>query len=161
MHAGPIVIGFDGSPAARQAVQESGMLLAGRPAVVVVVWKQGLAFEVLELPTIVGLPPVQLDIRTALQIDQQMYERAQQLAQQGAELAREAGLEARSLAVAEDPDVPVGDVLVRVARERDAAAVVVGPHGHGSLAQVLPGRISNDVMRSAECPVVLVRPHEH
>jgi nucleotide-binding universal stress UspA family protein len=161
VHAGPIVIGFDGSPAAQQAAQESGALLSGRRAVVVVVWKQGLGFELLALPTIVGLPPVELDTRTALEIDQQMYERAQQLAQQGAEIAREAGLEAGSLAVAEDPDVPIGDVLVRVARERDAAAVVVAPHGHGPVAQALPGRLSNDVMRSAACPVVVVRPHEH
>jgi hypothetical protein len=51
MRFGPIVIGYDGSVAAEHAVREAGELLGGRPALVVVVWNQGLGFELLELPT--------------------------------------------------------------------------------------------------------------
>jgi hypothetical protein len=58
MRSGPIVIGYDGSPAAEHAVAEAGDLLNGRLALVVVVWNQGLGFELLELPTAtIGLPP--------------------------------------------------------------------------------------------------------
>jgi nucleotide-binding universal stress UspA family protein len=113
MRSGPIVIGYDGSPAAEHAVAEAGDLLSGRPALVVVVWNQGLGFELLELPTAtIGLPPAQLDIRTALEIEKSMQERAQRLAQKGATLARDAGFDAEGLAVADDVDVPVSETIV-------------------------------------------------
>jgi nucleotide-binding universal stress UspA family protein len=158
MGSGPIVIGYDGSPAADHAVREAGALLAGRQALVVVVWKQGLGFELLELPTAtLGLPPARLDIRTALEIDRAMAEGAQRMAQHGAGLAGEAGFEAEGLAVADDIDVPVSETLVSVARERDAQAMVVGAHAHGPLGDVVLGRITRDVIRQAPCPVVAVR----
>src|SRR3954468_13526374 len=108
MRSGPIVIGYDGSHEAEHALREAGALLAGKPALVVVVWKQGLGFELLELPTAtVGLPPAQIDIRSALEIDEAMQQRARQLAQQGADIARDAGFEAEGLAVADEPDIPI------------------------------------------------------
>jgi nucleotide-binding universal stress UspA family protein len=161
VRSGPIVIGYDGSAAAEHAVREAGELLRGRPALVVVVWKQGLGFELLELPTAtIGLPPAQIDIRTAFEIDEAMQERAQRLAQKGAGLARKAGLEADGLAVADDVDVPVSETIVKVARERDAPAIVVGAHGHGPAAEVILGSTTRDVVRHAPCPVLVVREYE-
>jgi nucleotide-binding universal stress UspA family protein len=161
MRSGPIVIGYDGSSAAEHAVREAGELLGGRPALVVVVWKQGLGFELLELPTTtIGLPPAQLDIRAAFEIDEAMQERAQLLAQKGAGLAREAGFEADGLAVADDVEVPVSETIVKVAREREARAVVLGAHGHGRTAEVILGSTTRDVVRHAPCPVLVVREHE-
>jgi nucleotide-binding universal stress UspA family protein len=160
MHSGPIVIGYDGSPAAEHAVAEAGDLLSGRPALVVVVWNQGLGFELLELPTAIGLPPAQLDIRTALEIEKSMQERAQRLGQKGASLAHDAGFDALGLAVADDVDVPVSETIVKVARERDAQAVVLGAHGHGRAAEVIIGSTTRDVVRHAPCPVLVVgEPH--
>src|SRR4051794_20568266 len=118
MRSGPIVIGYDGSPAAAHAIRESGELLTGRPALVVVVWKQSLGFELLELPAAtIGLPPAQIDVRTALEIDEAMQERAQRLAQKGAGLARDAGFDAEGLAVADDVEVPVSETIGKVAGE--------------------------------------------
>jgi nucleotide-binding universal stress UspA family protein len=156
--SGPVVIGYDGSEASDQAVRASGGLLSGRSALVVVVWKAGLGWELVELPAAsIGLPPAPIDVRTAVEIDQAMAERAQKLAQQGAERAREAGFQADGLAVAEDVGTPVAETIVNVARERDAAAVVVGAHGHGRLSEVILGSTSRDVIRRARCPVVVVR----
>jgi nucleotide-binding universal stress UspA family protein len=160
MGSGPIVIGYDGSPAAEHAVREAGALLPGRPALAVVVWKQGLGFEALETPTATGFPPVEIDIRTAVDMDREMSDRAQRLAQQGARLARDAGFEAQGLAIAEDVDMAVADALLRVAGERDAQAIVIGPHGHGRIGEMLPGRTSREVIREAPCPVLVVRPPE-
>jgi nucleotide-binding universal stress UspA family protein len=157
MGSGPVIIGFDGTPAAEHALREAGALLGRRPAIVLVVYKAGLGFELLELPTVAGLPPAPLDIRTAVEVDRTLSERAQQLAQQGAQLAREAGFEAEGLAVADDPETPVAETIVAVARERDAAAIAVGAHGHGPLSEVFLGSTSRDVIRRAECPVVVVR----
>jgi nucleotide-binding universal stress UspA family protein len=61
------------------------------------------------------------------------------------------------MAVADEVDVPVAETLVNVARERDAAAMVVGAHGHGRLSETLLGSTSRDVIRRAPCPVVVSR----
>ena len=155
--SGPIVIAYDGSRAAEHALREAGPLLAGRSALVLVVWKAGVAFELMELPTAtIGLPPAPVDIRTALEIDQATYDNAQRTAEQGAQLAREAGFrEADPLVVAEEPEIPVAETIVTIAGERDAPAIVVGAHGHGRLGEVILGSTSRDVIRRAEQPVVV------
>jgi nucleotide-binding universal stress UspA family protein len=153
MGRGPLIIAFDGTPAAERAIRDAAALLGRRRAVVAVVWKAGLAFELRERPTAtVGLPPAPIDVRTAAEIDERNYESARNLARQGAGLARELGLEADPLVVAEDPETPIAETIVSLAKERDAQAVVVGPHRHGP---VLLGGVSRDVVRHAPCPVVV------
>jgi nucleotide-binding universal stress UspA family protein len=155
MGTGPIVIGFDGSSDSQHAVREAGDLLVSRRAIVTVVWKAGLAFELFESPTAtLGLPPAPIDVRTGLEIDAALYENARRVAERGAELAREIGLEAEPLVVAEDPEIPVSETLTRLARERDSQAIVVAPHRHGHGPLVL-GSTSRDVVRTAPCPVVM------
>jgi nucleotide-binding universal stress UspA family protein len=124
---------------------------------VLVVWKSGLGFELLEMPSVAGLPPAPIDIRTALEIDESLYESAQRLARKGAGIARDAGLEAEALVVAEAPEIPVSETVVRVARERGSSAVVVGERGHGRLGEVFLGSVSRNVIRYAPCPVIVVR----
>jgi nucleotide-binding universal stress UspA family protein len=157
--SGPVVIAYDGGPNGEQAIREAAALLEPREAVVVTVWKEGLGFELLELPTAtVGLPPAPIDIRTALEIDQANQERAQAIAQRGAGIAREAGFEAVGLAVADEPEVPVPETIVRVATERDARAIVAGTHGHGGrLSEIVLGGTTRDILRHAPCPVLVVR----
>jgi nucleotide-binding universal stress UspA family protein len=155
---GPVLIAFDGSPASEHAIREAGKLLGGRPALVLVVWKAGVGFELLELPTAtIGLPAAPIDIRTAMEIEREQQERAQQLAQQGAELARQAGFEAEGLAVAEDLEITVAETITTLARERDSQAIVVGAHGHGRISEAILGSTSRDVIRRAARPVVVVR----
>jgi nucleotide-binding universal stress UspA family protein len=156
--SGPVVIAFDGTEASQHAIRESGGLLSGRKALVVVVWKAGIGFELVAPgATAIGLPPAPLDVRTALEIDEKLAERAQQLAAQGADLARQAGYDAEGLAVAEDIDVPTSDTIASLAKERDAQAVVVGLHGHGGLGGVLLGPTSREIIRHSPAPVVVVR----
>lgn len=150
------MIGFDGSPAAEQALRDGGALLAPRPALVVVVWEAGRAFDLVDIPTgVLEAPPATLDIRTALGLDEAMYEAAAQLAERGTALAVAAGLDAEGLAVADD--LTVADTLVRVVQEHDAAALVVGAHGHGGLRELLLGSTSRAVVHRAPCPVMVVR----
>jgi nucleotide-binding universal stress UspA family protein len=151
---GPIVIGYDGSPAADRAVREAGELVGARPALVVVVGKVGLGEDIREEAVrTAGVPPAPLDVRTAEEVDRAMLERARDLAQRGARIARDAGLEAEGLAVADDPDTPVAETLVAIARERDARAVVAGAHVHGGFI----GPITRTLVREAPCPALIVR----
>ena len=155
----PILIAYDGSPSADHAIREAGGLLAGRRALVVVVYQQGIGFELEELPSVtIAAPPAPLDIRMALDVDQELAERSQMLARHGSELAREAGFEADALAVADDVDMPAAETIVTVAREQSAAAIVVGAHGHSRLSEAVLGSTSRDVIRRAPCPVVIARP---
>jgi nucleotide-binding universal stress UspA family protein len=118
------------------------------------VWKAGLAFELVELPaSSIGLPPAPIDVRTALEAEHSVYEGARRAAERAAAVAQEHGLEAEPLVVAEDPEIPVDETLVRVARERDAQAVVLGAHAHGPIL----GSVSRGVVRFAPCPVLVVR----
>jgi nucleotide-binding universal stress UspA family protein len=158
MRSGPVVVAFDGSPAAEHALREAGELLKGRRALVLVVWKAGLGFELVELPaSTIGLPPATLDIRTALEVDRELSEQAQRLARKGAGLARDAGFEAEGLAVAEDVQVAVHETIVRKAKELDAQAIVVGAHGHGRLGEVILGSTSREVIHHAHCLVLVAR----
>ncbi|HZS19465.1 MAG TPA: universal stress protein [Pseudonocardiaceae bacterium] len=155
MNSGPVIIGFDGSPASQRAVREAATLLATRRALVVVVWEAGHAFDLTLLPTrAFDVPLGSPDLRTAVELDNALYEEAQRLARWGVHLAIDGGLEAEGLVVADD--VTVADTLVRLANERDAAVVVVGTHRQGRLAELLLGSTARGVIEQAPCPVLAV-----
>lgn len=156
MAAGPVVIGFDGTPASERALRESAQLLAHRDVLVVAVWEAGRAFELAELPiNLLDAPPASIDLRTVTEVDKQLYEAAERMAQRGAALATEFGLRAEGIAVADD--ITVAQTLIRVAREVDAPALVVGAHGHSALRELVLGSTTREVLKDAECPVVVVR----
>ncbi|NJC70050.1 universal stress protein [Planosporangium thailandense] len=158
MSSGPVIVGYDGTPAAEHALRETAALLFRHHVLVVVVWEAGRAFERATQP-IAALeePPTVLDVRAGFELDQAAYEAAERTAQHGATLARAAGLDAESLVVADD--ATVSDTLIRLARERDSPAVVVGTHGHRALSELLLGSTSRDLIQRAPCPVVVVRDH--
>lgn len=148
MSSGPVIIGFDGTPVAERAVHEAAGLLAPRRALVVVVWEAG-AFDLAAIPaSVLDSPVAPLDLRTAYEVDRSMFEEAQRTAQWGALLATEAGLEAEGLAVADD--VTVADTLVRLAKELDSEAMVVGSHRRGRLSEILLGSTAARRRRSCE-----------
>ena len=150
-----MIIGFDGEPASVQAVQEAGVLFAPRAALVVFVWAAGRSFEEATLPETGGLeePGGVLDFGNAFEVERAASDQAQQLAEQGAELARKAGLQAEALAVPHE--TTVADALVKMAREHDAPALVVGMHEHRRLTRLGPGKTLADLLHAAPCPVLV------
>jgi nucleotide-binding universal stress UspA family protein len=150
---GPILVGYDGTAASEHALREAADVLRGRRALVVVVWKEGLAFEVLERPAARLGPPAALELRTVLDTERSLYEAAVAGAERAAALARELGLDAEPLVVAEEPEIPVDETLVRLARERDAQVIAIGAHRHGPIL----GSICRGVVRHAPCPALVVR----
>jgi nucleotide-binding universal stress UspA family protein len=155
VRTGPVIIGFDGSPASVHAVHEAGALFASRAVLVAYVWIPGRRFEAATLPedAALGEPPGVIDFSNAFAVETAAMDEAQQLADQGAALAREAGLKADGQAVS--LDVTVAETLVKLARESDAQALVVGMHERHRLARLAPARTLADVLRTAPCPVVV------
>jgi len=141
MRAGPVLIGFDGSPAAERAVQEAAALLAPKAALVVFVWEAGRGFAAATLPERALEEPAgagALDVAAGFEAEQAASDNARQLAERGAALAREAGLQAEGQAVIDD--ATVADTLIRLARESGAQAIVVGLHEHHRLTKLVPSR---------------------
>jgi nucleotide-binding universal stress UspA family protein len=105
-------------------------------------------------PAGLEMEPVPVDVERAREVEEDLHERARRTAQEGAELAHSAGLQARGLAVADE--VHVADAIVEAARKRGAAAIVVGSRGLTGLRARLEGSTSNAVLKHAPCPVVVV-----
>lgn len=51
--------------------------------------------------------------------------------------------------------------IVRYAREHDIDLIVIATHGRTGLAHALLGSVSEQVVRTAPCPVLTVRPQGH
>jgi universal stress protein A len=51
--------------------------------------------------------------------------------------------------------------IVDYARETHVGMVVVGTHGRGGMSHLLMGSVAELVVRTAPCPVLVVRPNEH
>jgi nucleotide-binding universal stress UspA family protein len=156
MRSGPVLIAFDGSPTALRALREAAELFAPRAGLVVVVWEAGAAYDFATIPSAsLELPPAQLDLRRAAELDQALYADAERLARHGAAVARSLGMPADALAVADE--LTVSETLVRIADDVDAAAIVVGRHDHSALHDVLVGSTAKGLLRQAPCPVLVVR----
>ncbi len=153
MRSGPVIIGFDGTQASAWVVREAAALLAPRTALAVVVWEAGRNFEAATLPEKVLEPAATIDIRSAFAAEKSAYDDAQRVAAHGAALAREAGLEADGMAVADD--VTVADTLIRLARELDAQVVVIGGHEHHGFTRRGVGSTLAGLLHGSPCPVLV------
>jgi nucleotide-binding universal stress UspA family protein len=151
---GPIVIAFDGSPASRRAVSDVARLLGPRPTLVVTVWEPGLAYVAPEMRPEGLVPAPMIDPALAQNIDNAVHSQAEQVAGEGAELARSLGLDAQPLAVPDERKVP--DTILRVAEENRASAIVVGSRGLSGFRARLEGSTTKDLLKRASCPVIVV-----
>jgi len=50
--------------------------------------------------------------------------------------------------------------IVRFARETNSNLIVMGTHGHTGVKHALIGSVAEKVVRSADCPVLTIRPSE-
>jgi nucleotide-binding universal stress UspA family protein len=150
---GPILIAFDGSAAARQAVSDAARLMRPRRTLVLTVWEAALAYATVASSPDVGMTPT-VDPSTVLMVDDELRRQAERVSGEGAELARSLGLDAEPLVVPDSGDV--ARAILDVARERQAAVIVMGSRGLSGLRARLEGSASKSVAKHAQCPVVIV-----
>lgn len=159
----PILIAYDGSDAARAAVNAAVALFGSRPAIVITVWEPGLADYML-MPNTMGAGTMMMpyDPSTVQAIDKAAEDHARDIAEDGAQLARTGGLQAEALAVRDAADI--ADAILDAAAEHEAAAIVIGSRGLKGLKSKLMGSSSASVLGRSERPVVVVHApgtHEH
>jgi nucleotide-binding universal stress UspA family protein len=150
-----LLIAYDGSDPANDAVRAAGELFPGSAALVVTVWEPGLgAMAALNVgwDAAGAVPP---DPEFVSEIDKAQEHHAAVVADQGARLARSLGLDAEPHAIPDE--VHVADAIVDLAAERDTAAVVVGSHGISGLRSHLLGSTSRQLLERCRRPVVVVR----
>jgi nucleotide-binding universal stress UspA family protein len=146
---GPLLLCYDGSEDAKQAIEFAGRLLGGRDALVVTVWQPTPALGSFAFAgaTDSMFPFVEAD-RVAAEL-------GSRVAGDGVRIAEQAGLRAEPVAVAATG--PVWKTIVEIADGHDAATIVMGSRGLTGLQSMLLGSVSNAVVHHADRPTLVLR----
>jgi nucleotide-binding universal stress UspA family protein len=143
----PILVCYDGSPAAERAIDGAGSLFRGRPAIVLYIFS-GVAAQRVRTTSVER-------VRDELIEEVRVADRreAAAVAEEGTNLAHRAGLEAKPLAV-ETRD-RAADAIVRVASKQSVEAVVVGRSSQTRRRSRLGG-VARGVVDHCPIPVVVI-----
>ncbi|HET7051211.1 MAG TPA: universal stress protein [Solirubrobacteraceae bacterium] len=145
-----ILICYDGSEDAKAAIEQAGELLNCQPAVVVTV-RQPFAEFPATAPSGFGPAPGLPDIDAA---ENGSRTAADELAMEGAELARQAGFNAEPRTCTRV--ATTAKTILSAAEEIGATAIVMGSRGRGGLKSALPGTVSHAVIQDADRTVIIV-----
>jgi nucleotide-binding universal stress UspA family protein len=139
--ARPILIAYDGSDYAKEAIKQAGeQLRDGRRAIVLTVWQPyALGF--------VGAPVV-----APVALEEDIDRKAREVAKEGARLARRAGFDAEPLVEQGDP---VWQRIVESAEEHDADILVMGSHGRTGISRLLLGSVASAAASHTDRPVLI------
>jgi MFS family permease/nucleotide-binding universal stress UspA family protein len=142
---GPVLFAYDGSERAAFAIaQAASQLPPGRDALVVCVWQ----------PVEVGFTPTDTTHFNADRASEVRHA-AQQTADHGAALAREAGFLAHSIAV---EATPTWKGIVETADRHHATLIVLGPHRRSGVLGHLQGSVASAVVAHTDRAVLIVPP---
>jgi nucleotide-binding universal stress UspA family protein len=142
MRNGPVLICYDGSGLAREAISVAFTLLGPRDAVVLDVG-----------PLEVVAEAYAADGSDAVDIESIILRGTTDQAEQGAVFANAAGFNATARA---ELDTATWRSVVMVADEIGAAAIVVGTRGLTGLHEVVQGSLAHDLAHHARRPVLVV-----
>lgn len=152
-----ILLCYDRSRASRRAIEQAGVLLGPRHALVLHVWGSVAPDALRRLPKDVGeVADIVIE-----ELDARSVQLAEEVVGEGVELARQAGFTARSLLErvgerwAGHQETRVWEAIVRVADEHDSAAVVIGSRNLSGLQSALLGSVSYGLVHGCRRPVVL------
>jgi nucleotide-binding universal stress UspA family protein len=144
---GPVLICYDGSKHAAQAIDFAGSLLPGASVLVVTAWT-----PILQAVTAVTLGPAPA-ISDPVEADARQRRTAEELAQDGARRAERAGMRAEGIAVRADGRI--WEAIERTARQRRARMIVCGTRSSGRVSAVVD-TVSGALVHRAARPVLVV-----
>ena len=150
MTGGPVLLCFDGSAEAAEAIRCASVVLAGREAIVLAVAIPAKD----ELPLDPGGDLVGRLSGLYRDWDEIATELAERHASSGCELAIREGFTARSLTASGKPAA----TILRVADQHDVSVIVLGAGRHSALGGLL-GSVSARVAARATQPVLVIPRH--
>lgn len=162
-----VLLCYDGSEPARQAIERAGRVLGGGNAVVLTVWESVGSAILRHTPseaTELGREAKEISEDVVAELDASTEKRAQATAGEGAELAAAAGFDARPVApralarAVERDTATVWRAVLATADEEDAEVIVLGSRGRSGLTSILLGSVSYGVVHHAARPVLIVPP---
>lgn len=145
-----ILICYDGSPDATAAIERCAELLQGQKATVLTVWEPFVQVVTRAYAGFGGIGGM-VDQE---EIDQITRQNAEERAEQGAQHARDAGLDAEPRTCVQQ--TTVFEAILTEAESLDASAILMGSRGLGGLKSVLLGSVSSGVIHRADRPVIVV-----
>jgi nucleotide-binding universal stress UspA family protein len=146
---GPLILCYDGSIDARNAIRRAGALFAGRRALVVTVW------EPPTLPGSLGFAGESAGMFNLVELNRAAADEGSRLADEGVCIAQEVDLRAEPVAI--ESAGPVWKSIVDLADRDDAATIVMGSRGLTGLRALLLGSVSSAVVHHADRPTLIVR----
>jgi nucleotide-binding universal stress UspA family protein len=144
----PMVICYDGSRNAAYAIERAAGLLAGREALVVTVWQPAA-----DLGGMVWSDAA-ANLDDFVELDRSAAQAGSRLAEEGASIARAAGVAAKPVAVRSIG--PIWKSLVEFADRHDASVIVMGSRGLAGIRSLLLGSVSNAVAHHASQPTLVI-----
>jgi nucleotide-binding universal stress UspA family protein len=149
-----VLIAYDGSEDAATAIRHAGFVLGTRTAIVATVWESQAG--ALLHTDVHGLTGTMRE--AARELDEEDRRVAEETAGEGAQLARDAGFQARARALQGRPRA--WPELLAAADIVDADVIVIGSRGLGAVKSALLGSVSSGVLHHARRPVLVVPPSE-
>jgi nucleotide-binding universal stress UspA family protein len=141
--AGPAIFAYDGSDLAAYAIEQAARQLApGREALVVCVWQ----------PADVGFVPTRGRKLLAAAANE-VEAAALETAEEGADLAKEAGFDAKPVTV---EAAPTWKGLVKVAEDHRCGLIVIGSHMRHGLLGHLAGSVAAATVAHFESSVLVI-----
>jgi nucleotide-binding universal stress UspA family protein len=148
---GPMLIAYDGSIPAQEAVREAAAVLAGRRAIILTVWA---SVRHAAPATRLALSD-QVVAAGVAALDGEARDNALRVAEEGALLARGEGLGADPMETMQRGGVAA--MITAVAAEHDASVVVVGSRGRSAVRSTVVGSVTYGVLHGTRRPVLIAR----
>jgi nucleotide-binding universal stress UspA family protein len=148
-----LVIGYDGSPSARNAVDFAAASFKGSTAVLVHV-------AAIPLPPVGAMVPLGAPVVPTAAEEAHFERLARSIAQDGVARARRAGLEAEAETRVGTGSSAVAARLLDVAEERNADLIVLGHRDLGTLEALLHASVSRSAVQDGRKPVLVVPSHD-
>jgi nucleotide-binding universal stress UspA family protein len=144
----PLILCYDGSEDARHAIERAGEFFAGRRALVLTVCQSPAGANV------IGWSATSAGTVDFAALEREAVDEAGRIAEDGARIAREAGLEAESTPV--EANGPVWKTIIEVADRHRAAMIVVGSRGLTGIRSILLGSVSSAIVHHADRPTLVI-----